>query len=150
MATPIRQILTSLHGREIGLSSDRTLIVRNQVDSILITVAAGASNVCTATLQAQNNEGFNVSLGCIMHVWLSDAATGLGITANANTSEVTAGTGALLGILTTEKSWLIQTDATGKAVLSITDTGKHATYIAAQSPHRGPFSVASAVCVYGA
>lgn len=149
MATPIRYILTSLHGRLIGLDSTGALIVRAQTDAALITVAPGAANVCIATIQLQNNEGANVASATNLEVWVSDSAAGLGLTANANTTEVAATTGALMGILTTEKCWIIQTDATGKAVLSITDTGKHATYVAARTPHRAAISVAPSVCVYG-
>lgn len=149
MATPLRNILTSLHGREIGLDKDRGLIVRAQSDGVLITVAPGAANTCVATLQLQNNEGAPVASATNIDVWVSDAATGIGLTATANTSEITATSGTLFGIYTTEKAWRVQTDTTGKAVLIITDTGKHATFVAANLARRGAISVAAAACAYG-
>lgn len=149
MATPLRNILTSLHGREIGLDANRGLIVRAQPDGALITPVAGAANICNATIQLQTNEGANVAVSSMIDVWVSDAATGIGLTANANTSEVTCSTGTLFGILSTGKAWVVQTDATGKAVMVITDTGKHGTYVACTTPHRASNSVATAVCAYG-
>jgi hypothetical protein len=149
MATPLRNILTSLHGRLVGLDVNGSLIVRSQVDGALITNAAGATNVCTATIQLQNNEGAAVATSAVIDVWVSDAATGIGLTANANTSEVTATTGTLMGISTADKAWKILTDATGKAVLSITDTGKHGTFVACSIPNRAAISVAAVACAYG-
>lgn len=149
MATPLRNILTSLHGRLLGLDKDGGLIVRAQPDGALITVAAGATNTCVATIQLQTNEGANVAVATVIEAWVSDSAAGLGLTATANTSEVTLTSGALMGINIAEKSWVIQTDATGKAVLVITDTGKHATFVACSTPHRSANSVAAAACAYG-
>lgn len=149
MATPLRNILTSLHGRLIGLTDTGALIVRAHTDGADITVAAGAANVCTVTIQSRTNEGVAVAAPSNIDVWISDAATGIGLAATANTSVATASTGTIMGILTTGKAWRVQLDATGKAVLSLTDTGKTATFVACTTPYRATCSVAASACAYG-
>lgn len=139
-------VLTSLHGREIGLDSNRGLVVKSMHRGWSFSVASGAANVATVTLQATDNEGFNVAAVINFDAWISDAVTGAGLSANALTSELTAGTGALLGILTTTKAWRLQTDATGLCVVSLTDTGKHLTnFCASVTGHAAPAVAATLV-----
>jgi hypothetical protein len=142
-AAPVSRVLTSLHGREIGLNDKRRLVVKAEPDGFSFSAASGAANVCNMTIQVTDNEGNAVAGVFNFDYWLSDAATGAGLTASANTSEVTCSTGALLGVVTTEKAWRIQTDATGKAVVVHTDTGKSTTYPSAQVPGRSTVVVAT-------
>lgn len=123
----VRPVLTELHGREAGLDSARGLIVKAMHRGWSFIYTPGAANVCGITLQACDNEGFPVAAVINFDFWLSDATTGAGLTSHANTSELTCSTGALIGILTTEKAWRLQTDATGKCVAVVTDTGKNLT-----------------------
>jgi hypothetical protein len=138
MATPLRRILTSIHGRLLGLDAQgggaNGLIVKGEPDQIVMTVAKGGSaNITLVTLQACDNEGFSVAKVLNGIVWLSDAATGAGLTATSASGNVVAGTaGTDLGDLTSKKAKTFQTDATGKYILSITDTAKTAFYVCAK------------------
>ena len=131
-----RPILTSLHGRLIGLASASGgaagLIVKAAPDGVTYSAASGAANTCNLTIQVVDNEGFALSVVTTFLLWVSDAATGAGLSSHANTSELTCSTGQLMAILTTEKAWLVQSDATGKVVAVITDTSKTAYYPAVQ------------------
>lgn len=133
MATLLRKVLTSLHGRLLGLASDGSLIVKGHPDQAVLTAAPGSagSNICNVTLQAQDNEGFNVARVLNGKLWLSDAASGAGLTATTASGGISITTGAQLGALTAAKAIDFQTDATGKAVLQITDTVKTAFKVCA-------------------
>jgi len=138
-AAVVRPVLTSLHGREIGLHAGRGLVVKASHRSWSFSAASGAANICNLTLQATDNEGVALAAVINFDLWTSDAATGAGLSANANTSELTCSTGALLGVLTTEKMWRAQTDATGKCVAVITDTNKSLNfYCASVTGHAAP------------
>lgn len=107
--------------------------------NITFAIAAGAaaSNICNVTLQVVDSNGNNVAGVFDMDVILSDAATGAGLTATTASGTVVGTTGADLGDLTAKKAKRVQTDATGKYVLQITDTGKTHFYVAAVVPGRG-------------
>ena len=66
-------------------------------------------------------------------LWLSDAATGLGLAATAASGAVAVkGTdGFDIGILTAKKALVCQTKADGTYILSITDTSKTLYYVCA-------------------
>lgn len=126
------QILTELHGREIGLGAERAttppsrqIIVKGQVHNITMTVAPGTANVSLVTMQLVDANDVAVQAANFFTWWLSDATTGVGLTATTASGAVGAGTaGADFGVLTTKKATYVQTDATGKYILSITDTAK--------------------------
>jgi hypothetical protein len=141
-----RAILTSLHGRELGLAGDRTLIVRAEPDSVGFTPTAGSpgSNTCNVTLQVVTNEGAALAGLFTMIIWLSDAVSGAGLTATTASGTVVAGaSGTDLGDLTAKKAKAVQTDLTGKYVLAITDSAKTPFFVAAQVPRRGVAAVSA-------
>lgn len=134
MATVLRSILTSIHGRQIGLSDGQELIVRNEPDQVTITPAAGATNVTLVTLQVVTNEGVNYNGVMPMLVWLSDVATGNGLTATTVSGTVGVGSkGTTLNALTASKALYVLTSTDGSYILSITDTGKLACYVCARA-----------------
>jgi hypothetical protein len=95
-------------------------------DRICISAAPGGSNVSLVTIQLNVNSGA-LAKPAVLILWLSDSATGIGLTGTTASGAVAAGSsGADLGDLTSKKCKVVQTDATGKYVLSITDTGKTA------------------------
>lgn len=115
--------------------------------SITITPAAGTSNVCLATIQVLDTNGNAIATKEVLDVWLSDAATGAGLTGTSASGAVGAGTaGTDLIVRTAKKETLVQTDATGKYILSITDSSKTGFYIAVQ---RGSVLTVSAQLVSG-
>lgn len=120
-----RQVLNSLHGRQIGLASDGGLVVLGEPDGATLSAAAGTTNQTLVTIQAVNNEGLAFAGVLNLFVWLSDSAVGAGLTATTASGAVAAGaSGTDLGDLTAKKAKYVQTDATGKYILAITDTAK--------------------------
>lgn len=99
-----------------------------------ITPAAGAANVCEITVQAKDANGTNIAHAVPLLVWLSDSATGAGLTATAASGTVQAKAGSQdLGVLTAKKALMVQTSAAGAYVLEITDTAKTAFKVCVQS-----------------
>lgn len=131
-AVGAKAILTSLHGRDVGLDASRALVVRREPCAVTFVAAAGAANVCTLTITLLDSEGFAIAAITSFDAWISDAATGAGLSSHALTSELTCGTGALMGLITATKAWRLQTDSTGTCVVSLTDTGKNLTYFCVQ------------------
>jgi hypothetical protein len=75
-------------------------------------------------------------------VFLSDAATGAGLTGTTASGAVaSAGTGTDLLTKATKKSLDVITAATGKYVLSITDAGKTGFYPCCNAPGSGQIQV---------
>lgn len=102
-------------------------------NSVGFTPAAGASNVCEVTLQVKDAAG--VALAGVFHmdVLLSDAATGVGLTAVTASGAVAKKTasGEDLATLVAKKALRVQTLATGAYILSITDSAKTGFYVVA-------------------
>jgi hypothetical protein len=123
-------ILTSLHGKLIGLSSAGGLLVKAEGYGINFSAAPSTSNICLVTCTLVDYEGFTVASAEEMEIWLSDAATGLGITATTASGAVAANTGTDLAVLVTKKMIRSQLTANGVYILSITDTSKTGFFVA--------------------
>jgi hypothetical protein len=108
-------------------------------ESFTFTPAAGAANVCDVTIQAVNASGDSVAGVFNLDVQLSDAATGVGLTATSASGTVTAksASGAVIGTYTAKKALRVQTLADGSFVLEITDTAKTGFYPVAIQPASG-------------
>jgi hypothetical protein len=90
-----------------------------------ISAAAGALNTTLITIQLKDGGGNNLAVVVPLDIWLSDANTGIGLTATTASGAVGAGaSGTDLGALTAKKAIRSLTDATGKYILSILDTSK--------------------------
>lgn len=98
--------------------------------SCTISGAAGASNVCTVSIQLKDGAGTNIARVVPFDVYVSDASTGIGISATAASTgfAVTAGGQRLLGVTAT-KSFSGVTTAAGAATLTLTDTAKTGYYL---------------------
>lgn len=103
------------------------------------SIASAAANVTEVTITIQDGHGDTVAAPEPMLVWLSDAATGAGLTATAASGTVTAKTasGADFGAITAKKALFAQPLATGVFILEITDTAKTGFYVAVQNPYSG-------------
>jgi hypothetical protein len=89
-------------------------------------VAAGAANVTTVTITARNPNGSAVA-GAMFDVFLSDSATGDGLTATAASGTVVNnGAGQDLETVTSKKHLRVQAGSVGTYVLEITDSAKTA------------------------
>ncbi len=98
--------------------------------SCTISGAAGASNVCTVTIQLKDGSGTNIARQVPFKVYSSSAADGLTLQSAASTGYSVASGGLSLAngtAVTTQISAI--SSATGGCVLSLTDTGKQTSYL---------------------
>lgn len=103
-----------------------------QVDpaSCTIAVAAGASNVCTVTVQLKDGSGTNLARIVPFTMYASSAADGLTVASAASTGfSVASGGVALPGGDAVTQQIKCMSSATGGCVLSLTDTGKQTSYL---------------------
>lgn len=124
-------------GSAAGTEVSATAAELNELDGIVasftIAYAAGGANVAEATITLKDAAGATVASPLPFMVWLSDAATGVGLTGTAASGTVQAksASGADFGILTAKKALLVQPLATGIYILEITDTSKTKYYVCA-------------------
>lgn len=97
-----------------------------KVDSFTVALAAGAANTMTITITAVDATGATVAKVVPFEFWISEAATGIGLTADSFSGNLTATSGAIHTAITAKKHVLGVTAATGVAVLSLVDTAKPA------------------------
>lgn len=111
----------------------------SNVASFTMTPAAATTNVCEVTITAKDGDGNTVADVVNFDLWLSDAATGAGLTATTASGAVTNKTssGAVIGTYTAKMALRVQTLATGVFILSITDTAKTGFVVCAQAPANG-------------
>lgn len=136
--------------------------VKNQLDSVTATAAelnavadapsavtfsaaAGSTNICNVTITVKDADGDPPTKPVHMDVWLSDAATGAGLTGTTASGTVTAASssGVVIDTYTAKKALRVQTLAGGTFVLEITDSAKTAFYVCAQNPFTGSTEVAT-------
>lgn len=105
---------------------------------LTLTPASGTANVCNVTIQVVDGAGTPIAAVFTLEWWLSDASTGAGLTATTASGTVGAGSA---GVDTfgkvSKKAGEALTDATGKYVLSITDTAKTGFFVAGVCPGTG-------------
>lgn len=94
-----------------------------------VSPAASTSNICLVTFQLLDGNGAALTGPTNIVVHLSDAATGVGLTGTTASGAVAAGaSGTDLSAMVAKKAIHAQTDATGKYILSITDSAKTGFY----------------------
>jgi hypothetical protein len=108
----------------------------DDLESMLYTgtyaFAKGAANHSVVTIQVQDRHGVNLTKPTMAMVWLSDAASGAGLAAvDPTTFTITTGS-ELIDPATVKSAMIIQTDATGKAVVDIQSVAKTLYYVALQ------------------
>ena len=101
--------------------------INRQPAYVTASAAAGAANITNVTITVKDLLGRALAKPKTLLVYLSDSATGVGLTATTASGTVVAGaSGADLGDLTAKKAKMVQTTAAGVYILQITDTGKTA------------------------
>jgi hypothetical protein len=107
------------------------------------SIAQGAANVCNVTITIQDNNDTTLARPHNFEVWLSDAATGIGLTATtaSGTVQAKAASGTVMGVMTTKKALRVQSLATGVFILEITDTAKTGFYVAVKLDTGAVFEV---------
>ena len=109
---------------------------------VAISNAANGANTTAITFQLKDGAGNNLAAVVPIDVWLSDAATDIGLTATTASGAVGAGaSGTDLGALTAKKALRSLTDATGKYILGVIDTSKTAFFPCCTLPGTGQISV---------
>lgn len=94
--------------------------------------AAGVANQCLVSVQLSDGSGAAITYPAEMTLYLSDAATGAGITAVTASGTVAAGaSGVDLGDLTSKKVKVVQTTTAGLYILAINDTAKTGFFVCA-------------------
>lgn len=117
------------------------------INSQLVPVNTGYSIVagptqsvstCEVTITVLDGHGVLFPEGTPIMVWLSDNATGIGLTiVSATDTRPKSGSGALFGTLTAKKALIVQTLGNGSLILEIRDNTKPEIYVAVQSPFSG-------------
>jgi len=104
--------------------------------SATFTFTAGASNVAEVLITPVNSAGTTIARVLPLTVYLSDAATGVGLTGTAasGTVQAKAASGTDVGILTAKKALAVHTLASGLYTLEITATGKTGYYVCVMLP----------------
>ena len=102
--------------------------VADMIAKVSVSVGAESSDTIAVTLQVQDAQGNSLSERFLLHAWLSDSQYGGECTAAPNSS-TSWSTGTQLEEITTDKRWTVITDATGKAVLDISDSGTPTFYL---------------------
>lgn len=80
------------------------------------TIAIAASSTTDGmdiTVTVKDADGVTVPDVFVLDLYMSEAATGIGITGDTYSGDLTAGTGSVLGAVTAKKHWKITTAATG-------------------------------------
>jgi len=106
---------------------------------ITLVAASAGTNVCEVTITVVDSAGVAIAECFNLDVWLSDAATGAGVTATAasGTVAVKSASGVDFEVVTAKKYTRVQTLATGIYILEITDTAKTGFYACAVIPSIG-------------
>lgn len=104
-----------------------------------LSPAAAGSNVCEVTITAVDGAGATIAGVWNADVWLSDAASGAGLTGTTASGTVTAkaASGIVLATYTAKKAIRVQSLATGIFVLEITDSAKTGFYVTVQNATGG-------------
>lgn len=130
-----------------GLTSTAAEInlLDNAVASVSWAVAAGAANVCIFTGTLKDAAGATIAESRVIDLYISEAATGIGISADSYSTGASITTGTQLIAFTANKAWRINTHTDGTFAISITDTGNPADqYAVAIGPLTGELSVSAA------
>lgn len=101
-------------------------------DGMDITITA--KDAASATLDAVHN----------LEVWMSEDSTGIGLTADTYSGDLTATTGAVLTALTAKKHWSVVTAASGIFAATLVDSANPADqYVAVRNPFNGKVVVSA-------
>lgn len=112
---------------------------------VTFTVGAEAANVVNVAAQLVDSDGNSVEAIHVLQVYISDAATGIGVCATAPNGGIAIGTdGVILGEDVANKIEIIQTDATGAFDIDVTESGSDVFYTAVVLPN-GQIAVSDAM-----
>lgn len=115
----------------------------NVVASVSWAVTAGAANICILTGTIKDAAGATIAAVRNLIVYISEAATGIGVTADSYSTgaALSDGTGSAL---VANKVFLVQTGTDGIFAISITDTAKPADQYGVAILPNGSMSISAA------
>jgi hypothetical protein len=117
----------------------------NIMSTATVALAAGAANSVDCTITVKDAAGATIAAPHVLEVWISRAATGIGLTSTAASGSLTASTGSIHTALTAKKHVSLITAATGIAVLNLVDTAKtEGEYFCVKIPRSGKVVASSA------
>lgn len=149
----VNPIVTDIFNRRIGLDKDGNLVASGVAYTASATVATDGTNATLVTITFKDGLGVAMTVPINFDLWLSDAASGQGVTAttaSGNVTDKTAGTtGIVLGTYTAKKALRCQSLAAGTYQLSITDTAKTAFKVCVQAAGKTVVVATLATASYG-
>lgn len=120
-------------------------VVNGAPSTVDIALAAGAANVMQITMTVQDAAGNTLAGVYEIEWWISDATTGIGLTADSFSGDVATTTGTEWEERTSKKHYTGLTDVNGVIVATVTDTNTPADiYVAARNPLTGAVIVSAA------
>lgn len=123
-----KELRAAIYGIGTGASA-----TQNDPASVTITTIGGAANVSLNTMTFKDTQGNVLTYGYAFTWWLSDATTGIGLTATTASGAVAAGaSGTDLVALVSKKMTISQCTVAGVYIASITDTAKTAFILTVQ------------------
>jgi hypothetical protein len=103
-------------------------------DGVTFTIGTEATNAINVAMQLTSGGNDLSEIGYVT-AFLSDSATGIGISGTAPATSVAIGTdGAIIKELTTKLAWILQSEADGDIDLTITETGGDTWYLVVVLP----------------
>lgn len=96
------------------------------------------------TVTAKDAGGTTLAQVVALDLWMSEAATGIGLTGDTYSGDLTASTGVILGALTAKKAWRVLTAASGifEAVL-VASANPADQYVVVSHPATGAVTVSA-------
>lgn len=140
----------SIHGLRLGLGKTTEIVVDGQevamINHVTIALAASATtDGMDITITVKDGRGNTVADVFELEFWMSEAATGIGLTADTYSGDLTATTGAILSALTAKKHWKVVTAATGIFAATLVDSANPTDqYVAVRRPMTGRLVVSGA------
>lgn len=91
-----------------------TLTALLETTTVTVTLSTGVSFSSTRiTVTAKDADGATVAGVHNFELHMSESSSGLGLTGDTYSGDLTASTGKIIGTLTSKKAWVIQTHTTG-------------------------------------
>lgn len=111
--------------------------------NIGFVISAGAANICNVEVRFLDHNNKLIAAPRAFDIFLSDAATGLGLTGTtaSGTVQTKSGAGTFMFTYTSKKLLKVATLATGSYTLEITDTAKTGFYVGVVDPVSGLLAV---------
>lgn len=123
------QFQTSLNAydsKEVPAYVDVDIAASSTTDGMDITVAV------------KDKDGNTIAAPHALDMWMSEAATGIGLTGDTYSGDLTATAGAIVAVGTAKKSWKIMTAATGIFTGTLVASANPADqYVAVVNPATG-------------